>query len=82
MEVYKRQLDNLIDLLGLLSPTSHFIEYSDSYARVMLDMCTEMCRFLCKIFVVFGIILTKTGIADNIKTKPFIGSQSISYNPM
>jgi len=51
--MHKRQLDNLIDLLGLWSPTSHFSEYSDSCARVMLDMCTEMCRFLCKSFVIF-----------------------------
>jgi len=40
----------------------------------MLDICTEMCRFLFKVFVV---ILTKTGIADSIKIKPFIDSQSI-----
>jgi len=57
MKVHKRQLDNLIDLLGLWSPSSYFSEYSDSYARGMLDMCTEICRFLCKIYVVRGTFL-------------------------
>jgi hypothetical protein len=31
MKMHKRQLDNLIDLLGLWSPSSHFSEYEGHF---------------------------------------------------